>query len=278
MANAEAVDSENELALTALRLRGDDAQAFLQAQLTADLNALEQAVLQPAAWCNADGRVALVLLLGRLDDGFLLVVPAGVRPELERRIRLFRIGRKVEVEPQVAIEACTPADPAALGLSYAPDRAFRIASGRRDGHNAVRPDLLADDIRHGMPWIVNATSGRFLPQMLGLDRLGGLSYRKGCYPGQEVIARVHYRGRVTRRCVRFRLASAMPPAPGFEWGADPVLATVLYAAVDAPGQVRGLAVVPTEIDTADLPRLPGTDPQNRLEWLDTDAPQAYQER
>jgi len=84
-----------------------------------------------------------------------------------------------------------------------------------------------------------------LPQMIGLEALGGLSYKKGCFPGQEVIARVHYRGRVTRRLARFTLKSDRPPSPGttFELAGKP--ACVLYgvAGADAAGEFDGLAVV-----------------------------------
>ena len=278
MSNSKPIDPDEALIPATLRLSGPDAQAFLQSQLTLDLNALAPSTLQPTAWCNANGRVALVLLLGRSKDGFDLVLPRELLPELERRIRLFRIGRKVEVVSGLGVETCPPDAPGALGLSYAPARAMRIDPAAPAGGLAELRQMLIDDIRHGMPWIVSATSDRFLPQMLGFDRLGGLSYRKGCYPGQEVIARVHYRGRVTRRCVRFRVETAVPPAPGLEFGEAALTATVLYVAADTEGRYEGLAVVPAEIETA---ALPGYDAENRtsgLEWLDTEPPEAYQER
>ena len=101
-----------------------------------------------------------------------------------------------------------------------------------------------------MPWILPETARAHLPQMLGLEALGGLSYRKGCFPGQEVIARVHYRGRVTRRTSRFRLAADSPPVPGTEFQLAGKSAQVLYAIADPaePGGVLGLAVVASEAE------------------------------
>jgi hypothetical protein len=73
-----------------------------------------------------------------------------------------------------------------------------------------------EEIRLGIPAISGALADRFVPQMLNLDLLDGISFDKGCYPGQEVIARVHHRGSVKRRMRRYASASAAPPAPASE--------------------------------------------------------------
>ncbi len=265
---------ESDLDPVALQVTGPDAFGFLQAQLTIDLLKLEPQMLQVTAWCNANGRVAIVLLIAAIDDAYLLTLPRSLAEQALRRIRLYKIGRKVEVQ-SIAIEHCRPGDENALILAHAPQRALRIAAGEAaPGSPAALPGALLDDIRHGLPWIVATTSDRFLPQTLGLDQLGGLSYRKGCYPGQEVIARVHYRGRVTRTLRRFSCAGDSLLQPGLDFGDEHNRATVLYSAIAQPGKVMGLSVIPAELGTARLPRLDVA----HFEWLDIHPASLYQEQ
>jgi folate-binding protein YgfZ len=267
MSKLQSSSRDSDLVPTAIRVEGPDALDFLQAQLTLDLRMLAPGRLQATAWCNANGRVAIVALIAVADAGYVLVVPSGMAAETSRRIRLYRIGRKIEVETGLEIDHCAPDATGALLLTHSPQRALRLRlrPDHRAGATEVVPDSqLADDIRHGLPWIVAATSDRFLPQMLGLDDLGGLSYRKGCYPGQEVIARVHFRGRVTRRMLSFRCTGPGSIEPGLEFGGDSQRATVLYSVTQQSGQTLGLAVVPADVDPEQLPKLDAT----AFEWLD----------
>jgi len=258
----------------ALHLTGPDAFGFLQAQLTLDLRTLKPQMLQATAWCNANGRVAIVLLVAVSQDGYLIVVPRGLAEQTLRRILLFRIGHNIDVQ-NLAIEYCQPTVENALLLTHSPQRALRIAPAELVNKSLAAPvGSLLDDIRHGLPWIVAATSDRFLPQMLGLDQLGGLSYRKGCYPGQEVIARVHFRGRVTRTLRRFHCQAVSALPPGLEFGNENDRAMVLYSAAAGPEQVFGLAVVPAGLDAGALPRLDAAD----FGWLDNQPAALYQEQ
>ena len=119
-----------------------------------------------------------------------------------------------------------------------------------------------EDIRTGIPWIGVALSEEFLPQELDLERLRGLSYTKGCFPGQEIIARVHARGRQKRSLRRFT-AAAGAPAPGAQLiAADGTVAgRVIAAARDAAGSCAGLAVSDLERTDRELLHLdPGGTP------------------
>lgn len=242
--------------LRAIEVTGPDAISFLQSQLTVDVAAIADSRLHPAAWCSPDGRADSVLLIGIDKDRTWLVLPEALVASTLKRARMFSIGRQVTLEPDL------PACPAVSSASQQ-ERAMRLAldserslllgepgHGAGDEASGLSDDWLQADIECAMPWILPETARAYLPQMLGLEALGGISYKKGCFPGQEVIARVHYRGRVTRRTVRFRLAADSPPQPGlkFELGGKP--AQVLYAVneLEKPGHVIGLAVVAMEAE------------------------------
>ncbi len=228
------------LALSAVHIHGPDARAFLQSQLTLDVESIAPGTLRPAAWCRPDGRVEAVMLVGDAADGSWLVLPATLADAVADRLRMFSIGRSVEIDRATGGPVRADAS-SGLALTCDPERALTI-----DEAAATLPlpdSWLARDIDCGMPWILPETQATFLPQMLGLDALDGLSYAKGCFPGQEVIARVHYRGRVTRRTVRFEVDGNGPvPAPGSAF--DDGDGTVLYAVAGTPP--RGLAVVPAD--------------------------------
>lgn len=236
--------------LRALRLSGPDAGEFLNTQLTADLPALEPRRWHPAAWCDPKGRALAVVLACLSESEADLVVPAEQAESTRQRLKLYTIGRSVEISAPEAVCGLWPRSPESRAgglcpLAVDPDRWLAVESAAADPVREAR--WLKADLALGLPWLSEATSARFLPQMLGLEALAGLSYRKGCYPGQEVIARVHYRGRVTRRPVGFRMQAASPPAPGQagELEGDSGELTVLYAQA-ANGHCAGLGIVPAE--------------------------------
>jgi len=244
------------MSLAAMTIAGPDTSAFLQSQLTLDVESIPRGQMQPGAWCSPDGRVDAVVPVALDDQQATLVAPEALIASLVKRARMYSIGRKVEISYGPGIRGgskTTGAGDRALTLSWDPDRAFFLADPKKSealqGDAWPAPvDWLRADIECHMPWLLPDTARMFLPQMLGLEALGGLSYRKGCFPGQEVIARVHYRGRVTRRIARFRLQSDQPPAPGtaFELAESPACVLYAVASADADGTSDGLAVVATD--------------------------------
>ncbi|MDX1625677.1 MAG: hypothetical protein R3323_04110 [Wenzhouxiangellaceae bacterium] len=233
-----------------LDVRGDDAVAFLQSQLTCDLADLDPRRLIPAAWCDPSGRVLAFMMIAGSEGHVTLMLPAAVSADVQRRMSMFTIGRDAEVTSggpaRLADDDSGTAWTAPGGRGV--DRDIdREGDERGPGDAASMTRWTGDDLRHMLPWILPATSGRFLPQMLGLDALGGISFRKGCYPGQEIVARVHYRGRVTRRAALFSLDGGPPPEPGEELVTVHGAGTVLYAVGESEkGRTLGLAVVPAE--------------------------------
>ena len=184
----------SDLTYKMIQVTGPDAFEFLQNQLSNDLRLLNGALetsgplsqLQKcksegnsilSAWCNPKGRVIWFGTVRKIDDGYAISVATDLVDELVERLKVFRFRSKVE---------------------------FDIAEG-----GSVDPEFL---ITNGYPMIGKAQSELFTPHMLNLDLLGAVSIDKGCYPGQEVVARTHYRGATKRRLLRFE--SSQPASPG----------------------------------------------------------------
>ena len=263
--------------LSTLEVRGADAAAFLHAQLCGDVLELPPGQCRFTAWCTPKGRVIASFLLARGASGFRLILCRDIAARVLQRLRLYVLRSRVELvdrggELMVAGgsgEAPTaPVSGAAREWEYGEQG--DLAAAVLPGVNHTRllllgtPSALAEhppsieaapgwaleDIRTGIPWIGVALSEEFLPQELDLERLRGLSYTKGCFPGQEIIARVHARGRQKRSLHRFT-AAAPPPAPGAKLiAADGTMAgRVIAAARGAPGSCAGLAV--SDLERAD---------------------------
>ncbi|HKJ94312.1 MAG TPA: folate-binding protein [Gammaproteobacteria bacterium] len=272
-----------------LEVTGDDAPDFLQGQLTNSVDRLSDADAPLAAWCTAKGRViALFRVLGTAT-GYRLLVPAEIASETVKRLRMFVLRADVridDVSERFAVVGLSGTDTPSLLAEVAgtppstPDSASRagdltvirlrspaprflvVAPATQmeelwrfvtRGHNAISDNgwrLLA--VRDGRPDIAAAVRDRFVPQMLNLEALEGLRYDKGCYPGQEVVARMHYLGRLKRRMYRIIGSGATaPPAPGSSVrDADGAEAgEIVVAAAGPAGRDEALAVL--RIDAAD---------------------------
>jgi len=166
---------------------GSDAFEFLQAQLSNDLRLLEERAELLSAWCNPKGRVICILRLRRRDEGYEMLLPAELADSVLKRLTMFRFRSKVELEPVAA----SPEDLRIPGSTH---------------------DWLLENLRAGLAEIWQAQSEQFTPHMLNLDLIGAVSFDKGCYPGQEIVARTHYRGSSKRRTHRFE--SAEPVSAG----------------------------------------------------------------
>jgi tRNA-modifying protein YgfZ len=211
-----------------LRFSGADVERFLQGQLSNDLSKLPPGVLLRAGLHNPQGRTLALLWLLTADLGDILaVLPLELLSTVATHLRRYLLRAKVTISDD---SACYRV----LGLA-SPDAALAV-SGRRFAyglhedhrglllHSALEPEpsgpamsreqWRALDIAAGLAQVYSATSGQFVAQMLNLDCIDAISFTKGCYTGQEVIARAHYRGRIKRRLQRFlsraplRLAAA----------------------------------------------------------------------
>tara|TARA_R110002049_G_scaffold93308_4_gene230754 strand:+ start:2805 stop:3506 length:702 start_codon:yes stop_codon:yes gene_type:complete len=170
---------------------GNDAFDFLQGQLSNDLRRLEQEPRLLSAWCNPKGRVICLLRVTKTSAGYALALPSELAEEVVRRLTLFRFRAKVEFETSNADRESPALNiPAQLSLEA----------------------WQRQNLRDGIPEIYAPQSEKFTPHMLNLDRLDAISLNKGCYTGQEIVARTHYRGASKRRMLHFE--SQVPVAAG----------------------------------------------------------------
>jgi tRNA-modifying protein YgfZ len=175
--------------LRAIRVSGADTRSFLQGQLSADIDALAPARPLLASCNSAQGRVQAVVWLVERNDGIALLLPPSMVEGTALRLRKYVLRSKVAIDE----------------LPDLPDLP--------ESHAYRHPDWRLAGIRAGLPQVYPETHEAFVAQMLNLDLLGGVSFEKGCYTGQEIIARTHFRGAIKRRMFRFA-SSSPPPVPG----------------------------------------------------------------
>jgi tRNA-modifying protein YgfZ len=240
--------------LRLITVTGNDAHAFLQGQLTQDMAQAAAGRTCLAGWAEPRGRLLwaghLVQLAAGVPAAFGLFVPAAMAQDLAQQLRRYVLRAKVVVavdaRPVAGIAASTLAAPDCSDFHLAgdPGRALRVGgqgSAVADEAGAMAWELA--DVRAGLPVIAPATSGEFVPQMVNLDILAGISFSKGCYPGQEIVARTRYLGRVKRRMLRFAAAGS-PPAPGAAvHGSRGIAGQVVRAASTPAGATELLAVI-----------------------------------
>lgn len=196
--------------LSTIDVTGQDAAEFLQGQLTNDLRRLESEAEILAAWCNPKGRVIWFGTLWAGDSGFGLSVPAETAEDMVRRLTMFRFRSKVNFD--IDAEGGT-----------------------------VDPEFL---VQNGYAFIGRAQSEKFTAYMLNLDLLDAISFDKGCYTGQEVIARTHYKGASKRRTLRFESEKPVSAGDKVSDGSRDIGEVLNVSGTDL------LAVVP--IDKADI--------------------------
>jgi folate-binding protein YgfZ len=163
--------------ISTINITGPDAAEFLQGQLTNDITRLDGEDEILAAWCNPKGRVICCGPLRRIPDGYGYAIPAEIADDVVRRLTMFRFRSKVDLNVDSDSEA---PDPGEL-------------------------------IENGLPFIGRDQSEQFTPHMLNLDLLDAISFDKGCYTGQEVVARTHYKGATKRRTLRFSADGTVSP-------------------------------------------------------------------
>jgi len=245
--------------LTTLGVRGVDALSFLQGQLSQDMDSLPAQGAVLAGLHNPQGRcLALLRLMYLGPDHVLLVLPSDLAEAVRQQLSRYVLRAKVKIEDAAdawRVYGITGPDAAAaastrLHMGMDSDDARQLIVAPRseplpEADVVERDTWRLDDIASGIPEVFGATSGLWVAQMLNLDLLGAISFSKGCYTGQEVIARAHYRGQVKRRMQRFFTATQLPLSPGARVTlSDGRHAQIVTAAPDAGGGQQFLAVAP----------------------------------
>ncbi|MEW6689131.1 MAG: folate-binding protein [Pseudomonadota bacterium] len=223
-----------------LEASGEDARAFLHAQLSNDIEGLAGHA-RYAGWCSAKGRLLATFLVVPVADGFLLQLARDLVPAVAKRLSMFILRSRVRIadasgqwgqyglwgEATPAGELAIAQEPGRIRVRIDADRVLCL-SAQALAADAAAEDWTLAEIRAGRPLIAQATQDQFVPQMVNFELAGGVDFRKGCYPGQEIIARAQYRGAVKRRMYRLRGA---PLEPGRDLYSD-----------GAPGEAAGTVV------------------------------------
>ena len=257
--------------LGALRFQGPDTRSFLQGQLSNDLSALRPGALLRAGLHSPQGRTLALLALAAMGaDEVLAILPRELLASVAPTLKRYVLRSKVKISDASGEYSIFGVSAAAVGSApvTAPDSAIPLISGYAQDRGLLivpsaepapspeslsRSEWRALDIAAGLPQIYSSTSGQFVAQMLNLDCIGAVSFTKGCYTGQEVIARAHYRGRVKRRMQRFLSDSPLQLVAG-EVGqlADGRSFRVVEALTRADGRCEFLAVAALEGAAAEL--------------------------
>ena len=258
---------------------GEDARDFLQGQLSNDVSEVTATRGQLAAYCTPKGRVLATLTVWQWKDGYVLQVPRALAEPIGKRLRMYVLRSRVNLEDisdQIALIGATGAAVASLSsqIGNLPQAAYEVVSSsdlsvlalpgdriqvalNADAALAVWDRLAAlgkpagqdlwdwHGITAGVPVVTAPASDQFLPQMLNLHLVGGVSFRKGCYTGQEIVARAQYLGQVKRRLSRF--STAEPTAAGAAIYTEGQAVGMVVNAAPAPaGGYELLVVVPAD--------------------------------
>ena len=264
--NSAEDDANNTMGV--IEVSGTDAASFLRAQLTNDVGRIGPDRHMLAAWCDAKGRAQAVVRIAQHHDTYLIILPGSLLAPILKRLQMYVLRAKVDLRDssdRFVIAGYLGAEsPAAecterrgtqlwLGLRGNTGQSARaLVLSQIDAETPQNSLDVGGDtwrlsqIDAGLPTVVAATQSLFVPQMLNLHWLMAIDFAKGCYPGQEIIARLHYRGKLTRRLYRFEWAGTLPEAGAAINAADGAAAgTVIMAAEQTTGQGRLLAVVKT---------------------------------
>lgn len=213
-----------------LEISGDDAVSFLQNLLTNDVDQITKSQAQLTGFCNPKGRlIALFWLIKHQDNHFFALLPNSVADILLKRLSLFKLRSKVDIKDASAIYTAFGLLPQSSSLANAVKLSTKLNAEVVIVENEQASDyakqLLDEDwqmadsamweqqtINAGIPSVYAETSEAFTPQQLNLDLINGVSFQKGCYPGQEVVARLHYLGNPSRRLFLIEYAGNKPLA------------------------------------------------------------------
>ena len=276
-----------------LAVTGDDATKFLHGQFTNDVENLLPGAGQWNGWCSAKGRLLATFLLWKAPDRYLAMLPADIAAGIAKKLSMYVLRSKVKITDvtsdlvRIGLAGKSASVMVAREFGHAPDP---LRSVEKDGATCIALDAdrfvifvpeaaapalwdrLAQNatpaghdawewkaIQSGIPTVVAATQDAFVPQMANFELVGGVSFKKGCYPGQEIVARTQYRGILKKRMAVVHVDGDDRPAPGEsvygETFGDQAAGTVVNAAPAPGGGFDALVVAQIE----DLER-------GRLRW------------
>ncbi|MET3108321.1 folate-binding protein YgfZ [Oxalobacteraceae bacterium GrIS 2.11] len=225
---------------------GADAAGFLHSQLTSDIKSLEADHASLAGLCSPKGRLLATMLVWKNNDTITIEVPLELQESLQKRLQMYVMRAKVVLENVTAAQSVfgifgaaavqqlaqwfpiVPAHPHEL-ISNEAGALLRVADVEgmeryqwitsKEFAAQIETKLAAlltrvpenawamSEIHAGIPHVTLATQEKFVPQMINYELIGGVNFKKGCYPGQEIVARTHYLGKQKRRTVLAHIPS-----------------------------------------------------------------------
>ena len=234
-----------------LEVSGEDAATFLQGQVTNDVKQLNGNTSQYAGYCSPKGRLLALFLAFAHADHLHLQMPLGLIEPIMKRLKMYVLRSKVSIVDKSAEILClglagpsadkllqnlfhqcpsnphdliTLEDATLLRLPGALPRFYVFTNQTNaehiwqalanDANKVGKPIWDYLEIQAGIPEVVNATQEAFVPQMLNLDALNGINFKKGCYTGQEIVARTHYLGKIKRRTLLAHIETETCPQAG----------------------------------------------------------------
>jgi len=222
---------------------GADARAFLHAQLTHDIENLPPGRARYAGWCTAKGRLLATFLVVPYSGGFLLQLARDLVPSVQKRLSMFILRAKVKLtdatehwqqygirgDSGLADDLAVSEEPGKVTVRIDAQRCLVLAD-KPVASTIPSDEWMLAEVRAGRALITQATQDQFVPQMVNLELAGGVDFHKGCYPGQEIVARAQYRGEVKRRLYRLGGAALAAGQPLYTDGAAEPAGTVVNAA------------------------------------------------
>jgi folate-binding protein YgfZ len=215
--------------LAAIRLSGADAETFLQGQLTQDITRVTPDSPQLAGWNNAKGRLLCIVTALSWQKDIWLILPSALRDSVQKRLGMFVLRAAVKIDaPDVSINLNNEPDNSDISYCFEKNNSlyFCVSAGAHmvlthgAGDNAIETNKATEadwrrtNITNGIPTIWPTSSESFVPQMVNLDMLDAISFSKGCYVGQEIVARTQNLGRIKRRMYGFSAAPTLQVHPG----------------------------------------------------------------
>lgn len=266
-----------------IKVSGEDAESFLQNQLTNDIRNVTETTHQLSAWCSPKGRIIATFQIFKRNGPFFLIASADLIEHLIKKLRMYVMMSKVTVED--VSDSLVHFAYSGIQLDPAPTdsnqtlhhKSFSILKitgntprfeiiGNFDDAKELWQQCAATasvvktngwnylNILAGLPSITEASSEAWIPQMVNYIAIGGVDFKKGCYPGQEVVARLNYLGKTKRRMYRLQINTNELPAVGdsiiTESGND--AGTILNAAINSDGKVEALAILKIAETQAEL--------------------------
>lgn len=285
--------------LAALDVKGDDAEKFLQGQTSAQVSLADGNFAPLTCFCTPKGRMLANAQLLRMGvNHFRLLLSSTLLDSLANHLKKFAAFYRTELTtlPNLTLigasdSAQALADKMALQLPeqigthtsngqacalrypgttprwlFSFDQDINCNEISVQDEEASRNAWQLENIRSGLAWLTDAQQDHFLPQMLNWEALGGISFKKGCYTGQEVVARAHFRGQVKKRLMHISVETQALPEVGASLlnGDDKAVGEVVISAFNEQNGVELLAVVNTKVMEEKVPIFVAGTPANLL--------------